>query len=433
MSESDFVLWNLLLSCAEIEVNWNMAYDRGNLMFDDDDDSFYGTPKTSNPIGDDDNKSTSNSDVTERRPTSDSVQRETASTIQSSEELNQINSALTHCTQLRTELRGTLLYIQRLNSKYAHTDYMAVVRNFDNYRRQLAPSVSAGSPYPRIRSHSRYTNENRDAGNSSNGNIDMAISSTPKKRTTKLFRRRCHGGADSSGRRHNNQPDDINNETFALTPKRTKFSQLAAAFGFQSGDGIGGDSDVDGTPKRSVREMSSKSNTISVCKIKVQRNIEAIITHLQVMQKQQIKRHQQQCEQSLYQSCCAGNLSTFGSPALSRSSSPALSPYSTPFASRQPQHPAHLRRMQQSMASSCDTTANDSCDTGKRNNSLIISSNKLFTPSPSAKLHNHSNKSSLQFDEGKRTLERVERCYVTPLQRMHKRLIHLNASLVRTC
>lgn len=389
-----------------------MAYDHGNLtMFDNDDDSFYGTSKISSAIVDDDSKSTTSSD-------SGADQHPIIGMMQSSEEVNQINSALTHCLNVRTQLRGTLLYIQRLNSKYAHTDYMAVVRNFDNYRRQqLASSVSSavGTPYPKIRSHSRSNNE---INNASNGNIDISsssISSTPKKRTTKMCRRRRHGPKCDD----NNQPENINKETFTSTPKCTKFSQLAAAFGFR---GNGGDINGDDTPKRTVREMSTKSNTISVCKIKVQRAIEASITHLQVMQKCQIKRQQQQLEQSLYQSC--SNLSSFGSPILSRSSSPLLSPYSTPFAARQSHHLSHLKRMQQQ-----NSTANDTYCSGKSNNSLNISSSKLFTP-PS-KFNKSS--STMQFDEGKRTLERVERCYVTPLQRMHKRLIHLNASLVRSC
>lgn len=385
-----------------------MAYDRGNLMFDND--SLFGTSKTSSAIVDDDTKSITSSD-------SGAEHKQIIEMMQSSEEVNQINSALTHCTQLRTQLRGTLLYIQRLNSKYAHTDYMAVVRNFDNYRHQQlsSPSVStgaavAGTPYPKVRSHSRSINE---TSNDSNGNIDTGnISTTPKRRTTKMFCRR-HG----SSRRHDNhqRPEDINNTTLTSTPKCTKFSQLAAAFQFRGNGGTGGDdTDGDHTPKRTVREMSNKSNNISVCKIKVQRAIQASITMLQVMQKQQIKREQQQLEQSLYQSC--SNLSSFGSPILSRSSSPSLSPYSTPFAARKSHHLSHLQRMQQNSNASSYGTA---CDTPSK-----------FSTPPS-KLNKSS--STMQFDEGKRTLERVERCYVTPLQRMHKRLIHLNASLVRSC
>lgn len=432
-----------------------MAYDYGNRMFDDD------TSKT--PVAavievamDDDSKidvqpkqmtetiseSMQSSQITTTTTTSSIA----AVTMQSSEEVNQINSALTHCTQLRTQLRGTLLYIQRLNSKYAHTDYMAVVRNLDNYRRQQqqqqqsSTSSAANSPYPKVRPrHNQHrsidvnnkigddSNNSSSNKNTTNGNI---ISSTPVKRSSKMIRRRL------VGRQQQQQPqgeeeNGINNVTFTSTPKRTKFAQLDDAFEFGSG-GYRSDINENGTPKRSVREMANQSNTISVCKIKVQRDIEATITHLQVMQKQQLKRRQQQLEQSLYQSCCSSNLSSFGSAASLAAAVAAASPRQFP-ARPQQQQQQHLlsnnsRYMEHSNASSYGT-AYDSI-----NNSMINSSSKFYTPPPPPSSSSKFNRStSMQFDEGKRTLERVERCYVTPLQRMHKRLIHLNASLVRTC
>lgn len=368
----------------------------------------------------------------------------TAAAMQSSEEVNQINSALTHCTQLRSQLRGTLLYIQRLNSKYANTDYMAVVRNLDNYRQQqqqaTLQSSGANSPYPKVRPRQNQyrsidvINEigggNSNSKNTSHGNI---ISSTPVKRSSKMVRRRLAGRQQQQAQ-DDGVADGINNATFTSTPKRTKYAQLAAAFEFGNSG-----SDENGTPKRSVREMANQSNTISVCKIKVQRDIEATITHLQVMQKQQLKRRQQQLEQSLYQSCCSStsNLSSFGS-AVSLSGAAAVASPRSPFATRHQQQ-QHLwtnaRYMDQSNASSYGT-AYDSFHGKSINNSMNMSSSKCFTPppsSPSASSSRFNRSSSMQFNEGKRTLERVERCYVTPLQRMHKRLIHLNASLVRTC
>lgn len=417
-----------------------MAYDYANRMFDDD------TSKTTDvavatvavvAMADDDSKM----DVQPRQisetivdsmcssQTTTATSTTTTTTItsaaiatvamQSSEEVNQINSALAHCTQLRTQIRGTLLYVQRLSSKYAHTDYMAVVRNLDNYRRQQQQqqkqkqsnaSVAVNSPYPKVRPCRSSAVNNEIGSSSSNAQI---ISSTPVKRSSKMTRRRLVGRQELE--------NGINNAT--STPKRTKFAQLADAFGF------GGNDDEVGTPKRSVREMANQSNTISVCKIKVQRDIEATITHLQVMQKQQLKRRQLQLEQSLYQSCCSsgggGNLSAFGSTASLSAATPAASP--RPFTPRQHQQPLHLwsnsRCMDQSNASSYGT-AYDTI-----NNTMNNSSSRFFTP-PQSKLNRSS---TMQFDEGKRTLERVERCYVTPLQRMHKRLIHLNASLVRTC
>lgn len=420
-----------------------MAYDYANRMFDDD------TSKTPNvaavaavavvAMADDDIKidvqpkqitetitdsmcSSQTTTVTTATTTTTTSTAIATVAMQSSEEVSQINSALTHCTQLRSQLRGTLLYVQRLSSKYAHTDYMAVVRNLDNYRRQQQQQQqqqkqsAANSPYPKVRP-CRSNGVNNE--NSGNGQI---ISSTPVKRASKMTRRRLVGRQELA--------DGINNATFTTTSKRTKFAQLADAFDGFGGKGCG--HDEIGTPKRSVREMGNQSNTISVCKIKVQRDIEATITHLQVMQKHQLKRRQQQLEQSLYQSCCSSsNLSSFGSTAslaASMAASPAASP--RPFAVRQQHLWSNSRCMDQSSASSYGT-AYDSFHGGKsiNNSSANNSSSRFFTPS-SSKLNRSS---TMQFDEGKRTLERVERCYVTPLQRMHKRLIHLNASLVRTC
>lgn len=273
--------------------------------------------------------------------------------MRTSEELSQINSALTHCTQLKTQLHSTLLHIQHLNSKYNHTDYMAVIRNLENYRRT---SNLTSSPYPKQRPRDEFTDD-----------VELEHScSTPKMKRSKIFRRLNGNGGLTS------------------TPKQSKLSQLADSFDSSY------NSDFE-TPKRSVREVKNKINKISVCKIKVQRNIEAIITHLQVMQRSQLKRRQQQLEQSLYQSCCNLSCDSFGSMG-------------------------HTPRMEFSNCSY--RTAYDSTDS-LNNHSKYHTPNKVNT--------------SMQYDADQKTLDRVQRFYATPLQRMHKRLIHLNASLVSTC
>lgn len=279
--------------------------------------------------------------------------------MQSSEEVYQINSALTHCSQLKTQLHSTLLHIQHLNSKYNQTDYMAVIRNMENYGRtprmtttKKSSSSSSSSPYPMVRQRDHSVDS-----------CDRVHSSTPVRRPTKF--RRLQSSTN----------------TLTSTPKHYKFSHFDDSFdSCQSND-------CD-TPRRSVREMKKNNNTISVRTIKVQREIEAIITHLNVMQKSHKKRQRQQLEQSLYQSCCN---SSIASPGLL----------------------GHSHCMDQSFVTACGST--DS----------LHDHSHCHTP-------NRFNR-SIQQDKDQRTLEQVQRFYATPLQRMHKRLIHLNASLVSTC
>lgn len=278
--------------------------------------------------------------------------------MQSSEEVSQINSALSYCTQLKTQLRGTLLHIQHLNSKYNQTDYMAVIRNLENYRSR---ANVASSPYPQMRHHGDQSVEKKD----------YARSGTPVKRP-KMARRLQTTNSLTS------------------TPKHPRVSRLADSFDSS------GQSDFD-TPKRSVRDMKKNGNNISVRTIKVQRNIEAIITHLQVIQRNHLKRRQQQLEQSLYQD---SPNSSFGFGSFESNQSPG--------------HFNHTRCMEQSFSSfGSEFGSNDS----------LLSS--CLTP-------NKFNV-SMQHNEDKRTLERVQRFYATPLQRMHKRLQFLNASLITTC
>lgn len=263
--------------------------------------------------------------------------------MQLSEEVNQINSALIHCTQLKTQLQGTLLHIQNLNSKYNQIDYMAVIHNLENYRTK---SSLKSSPYPKI--HRKCDND-RNFQNS-----------TPVRRSA-LSRRI---------------------ELNSSTPKQSKILSLMD-------DSLNSCQSNFDTPKRSVREMKKNSSTISVRTIKVQRNIEAIITQLQVLQRSQKKQQRLQMEQSLYQSCCNSSIAS----------------------------PGHLGH------SCCiDSSLGSSFATAFSNNDSPHKHNTYQTP-------NKNNR----YDESQKTLERVERFYATPLQRMHKRLTHLNASLVYTC
>lgn len=275
----------------------------------------------------------------------------------SSEEISQINSALTHCAQLKSQLNSTLLHIQRLDAKYNQTDYMAVIRNLDNYRRG---STITSSPYPNPKQQ-RQRDHSNDESNS------FRSTSTPVKRQT-MFRRKQF------------------NDNLTSTPKKSRTSQSMMADSFEMCQ-----SDFD-TPKRTVREMKKDTNTISVRTIKVQRNIEAIITHLEVMQRSHKKRQLQQMEQSLYQSCN----SSFGSPGSMHNKS----------------------SMGQSFSS---------FDSSFGCNNSVFNTSGYQTPKQSKLTR------SIKYDQDQRTLEKLQRFYATPLQRMHKRLTHLNASLVSTC
>lgn len=269
-----------------------------------------------------------------------------------SEEVSQINSALTHCGQLKTQLNSTLLHIQRLNSKYNQTDYMAVIRNLENFRRN---SSMTSSPYPQV--------HQRDHSNDKSDSFRRDRSCTPVKRPNQFRRMQLKNSVTST-------PKHLNS---------TRFDDS-----FDSNQSI----DFD-TPKRSVREMKTNTNTVSVRTIKVQRNIEAIITHLQVMQRSHQKRQKQQQEQSLYQSCCNSSFASSGYMGQS----------------------------------GCVDRSFDSFATAFGSNDSVHNHSQYYTPNKSSRLIQHDQK----------TLERVQRFYATPLQRMHKRLIHLNASLVSTC
>lgn len=289
--------------------------------------------------------------------------------MQSSEEVSQINSALIHCNQLKTQLQGTLLHIQRLNTKYNQTDYMAVIHNLENYRRS---SSLTSSPYPKIRPRDQSI-RNNESGDDNN----IFCSSTPVRRPP-LYRR-MQLNSSTPKRSALSQRMQCNSST----PKSANISPLMNDSSCQS------DFDFD-TPKRSVRELKANNNTISVRTIKVQRNIEAIITQLQVLQKSQKKRQIKQMEQSLYQSCCNSSMAS-------------------------PGYLGHSYCTDSSLGGSSFVTAFGSTNS-LHNHSIYHTPNKIG-----------------RYNDDQKTLERMQRFYATPLQRMHKRLINLNASLISTC
>lgn len=265
--------------------------------------------------------------------------------VQSSEEVNQINTALSHCTQLKTHLTGALLHIQRLNAKYNEVDYMSVIRNFESYR---SSSSATSTPY----------NRKKRPGTVDCSMDDISQQSTPVKSNKKAnIRRRIVQLKNES---------QFDNSTLSNTT----------------------DDDDESTPKRSMRELKRNNNTITVRTIKVQRNIEAILTHLQVMQKMQQRSQRHHLEQSLYQNCC--NTST-GSPG----------------------HLGHKNCLDHSF----NSMNSSSCMDHSSINNSPVTPVKRWTVR----------------DQQQHALRKVQRFYATPLERMHKRLINLNASLIRTC
>lgn len=305
--------------------------------------------------------------------------------VQSSEELNQINAALTYCSQVKSRLNGALLHIRRLNAKYNDTDYMAVIRNVEAFRNQnnSAPSTPQQSHKNRLHhSTDRLSSQSTPVHSKKNSNIRRCIISKSKRKT------------------------------FTSTPKQLELSHmydcsspsLLSNANDCDGDGNGnGDGYMESTPKRSMRDLKRNNNTITVRTLKVQRNIESILTHLQVMQKIQKRNQRQMLEQSIYQNCYNASC---GSPG----------------------HLGHSSCMENSLNELI--SINNSGNNSTFNNSSYGNCNRTNdnppTPKPSIKRRS-------VYDYQQHTLQNVQRFYATPLERMHKRLMHLNASLIRTC
>lgn len=292
--------------------------------------------------------------------------------VQSSEELTQINAALTHCSQVKSQLNGALLHIQRLNAKYNETDYMAVIRNLEAFRNG---NSSAPSTPQRLRknhldhSTDRHSSQSTPVHSKKKSNIRRCIIKSKKK-------------------------------TLTSTPKQLELSHLydCSSLSLSNTD----DDYDDSTPKRSMRDLKRNNNTITVRTLKVHRNIESILTHLQVMQKIQKRNHRQMLEQSIYQYCCNASCGSPGHLGHSSCMEHSLSEF-------------------HSMNNSIDSTLyNSSYSNVNRTNG------NPPTPIPSTKRRSI-------YDYQQYTLQKVQRFYATPLERMHKRLMHLNASLIRTC
>lgn len=296
--------------------------------------------------------------------------------VQASEELNQINVALTHCSQVKSQLNGALLHIQRLNAKYNDTDYMAVIRNLEAFKNK-----NGSTPSTPQRSQKQRLDHSTD---------HLSSQSTPVHSKKKLNIRRCIIKSKK--------------KTLTSTPKQLELSHLYdySSLSLSNTDECDGDGD-ESTPKRSIRDLKRNNNTITVRTLKVQRNIESILTHLQVMQKIQKRNQRQMLEQSIYQDCCNASC---GSPG----------------------HLGHSSCMEDnlnefiSMNNSIDSTFDNSSygngnHTNGNNSPIPISSTKRRSV----------------YDHQQHTLQKVQRFYATPLERMHKRLMHLNASLIRIC
>lgn len=300
--------------------------------------------------------------------------------VQSSEELNQINAALTHCSKVKSQLNGALLHIQRLNAKYNETDYMAVIRNLEAFRKQNSSTPSTPQRSNKIRLD--HSTDHRSS------------QSTPVHSKKKLNIRRCIIKSKK--------------KTLTSTPKQLELSHLydCSSLSLSHTDDCDGDDDHNdcnqSTPKRSMRDLKRNNNTITVRTLKVQRNIESILTHLQVMQKIQKQNQRQMLEQSIYQYCCNASC---GSPG----------------------HLGHSSCIEHSLNDLC--SVNNSIDSTFNNSSYgndNRSNGNPHTPIPSIKRRS-------AYDHQQHTLQKVQRFYATPLERMHKRLMHLNASLIRTC
>lgn len=256
--------------------------------------------------------------------------------MESFEELKQMNTALSHCSELKTQLNSTLKYIQRLNAKYNQTDYNAVIRNWENYRsrNQLA------SPYPKLSSRNDSSIEQIMENTMNYG--------TPVKSSERSIKRRM--------------------KLKTSTPNKSKIASIEIATKLFDGS----------TPKRSMRELKENNNKVTISAIKVQRDIESLITKLQVVQREQFRMQKLKMEQSIYQSSANSSSGIFDQ-SFSNSS----------------------------FALNCSYQSN---------------------------YHNtSSNSSRLICDEPTRVLQKLQHQYATPLRNMHRRLSHLNASLIRTC
>lgn len=172
-----------------------------------------------------------------------------------SEELLKLNKALKYCDQLKSQLNNAIGHIQMLNEKYNQIDYMENIRFLEQSRSNFVPYIN--HLQIRLSSSLQYrspltinsTTDNR------HHNKKVPLTSTPKLSAKNYY-------------------------SFESTPiKKQK------------------------TTKRTLQEVKKNSNKITVCSIKVQRNVETMLAHLKVLQKIHYRNHVNMLEQSLYQTC----------------------------------------------------------------------------------------------------------------------------------
>lgn len=233
-----------------------------------------------------------------------------------SEEITKLNKALSYCAKLRTELRDAIGHIHRLSDKYSQIDYMEGIRVLENSYSVLSPHAS-------------------------------------------LAKRRAPSSFKATSTPNRSMPN-------TSTPKMSAKVRVALQFPAASKKSTS-------NAKRAPQEMKRNNNKIVVRMIKVQRNIESIITKLKAVQKVQQRNHAIALEQSLYQSC-----------------------------------------------------NNSACDSpGKLGHSQCFADH--FAISDSFGGHNHNN-SSCHISRHHRTPSK-DGAYLTPLHQIHKRAIAINVRL----
>lgn len=292
---------------------------------------------------------------------------EIPSEIQSSEEVNQINMALSHCSHLKSQLKGTMSHIRMLNSKYNAIDYMAVIRNLEKNRSHPSTPSKASE-------RKKTPQKNVEDQFAMDFDENIGCNQSTPMNSIKVSLQRCK----------------------AVNGRKTTL-KLAKSLHFHDRNPVFKCDNNDLTPKRSMRDLKRNISTISVRTLKVQRNIEAIITQLQVIQKMHQRNEHHILEQSLYQNCC--NAST-----------------------ESPGRLGHSHCTEHSF-NNIITWNNNSGNGTMMEKCATVTTTTLRTPT----------KRKFILNEQQNTLRKVQLLYASPLQRMHKRLRNLNASIIEIC
>lgn len=258
------------------------------------------------------------------------------------EEIDQMNVALRHCSELKGQINKTLSHVRRLDAKYNQTDYAAILANIENNLRTMKERSN------RSKSAARTVTPYQKPRQRQSGLVATSpVVTTPPKPIA-------------------NTPTK---QRAAVSKPRPLFISKSNASSSQSLTSL----DDCQTPTRSIRTLFEQNNKVSVSAIKVQRELESMIAKLQYVQREQSRAHRLNTEQSIYRSSSNSLLNQVESKHLD-----------SPIAGR-----------------------------------------------PMTSTPNKLKRSKL--DESNLVMRRVQVMYGTPLQKMHKRLINLNASLVKTC